>query len=114
VGEAVVHLGATYEVWIPYAKSLSKHIKAMRVLQRRGFKLLLDAIKNVGRMGAPYCARSLAPDLQVAKRKGETSMSVTTRGAGSVEEPEAAVLGPSTSISRPYAVLLSVTRPPPS
>jgi hypothetical protein len=32
-------------------------------------------------------------------------MSVTTGGAGSVEEPEAAVLGPSTSISRPYAAM---------
>jgi hypothetical protein len=42
--------GQDNEVWLPYAKSLSKQIKAMHVRQRRDFKLLLNAIKTLAIM----------------------------------------------------------------
>ena len=42
--------GQRNEVWIPYAKSLAKDIKAMHVRQRRDFKLLLNAIKTLAIM----------------------------------------------------------------
>ncbi len=38
--------GQHNEVWIPYAKSLSRRINAIHVRQRRHLKLLLSAIKR--------------------------------------------------------------------
>lgn len=42
--------GQCNEVWIPYAKSLARDIRAMHVRQRRDFKLLLNAIKTLAIM----------------------------------------------------------------